>query len=145
MPRKLFATVHYGGKASSGSLAPCLMDKINLDRDEIRQLSFLQQEIHWEARGAEGSHCDTPSEKQLKMCCSRLAGACAVGSPTEQLAGCPTPGRMPEPVSPRIPFFPVALTQPLSRSCQWAKHSNFRCWGCCPFACIKKSILVTGT
>lgn len=36
-------------------------------------------------------HSGTPSEQQLKMCCSRPAGAYTVGSPTEQLAGCPTP------------------------------------------------------
>lgn len=36
-------------------------------------------------------HSDTPSEQQLKMCCPRPAGACTVASPTEQLAGCPTP------------------------------------------------------
>lgn len=90
MHRKSCAPVHCGARP----LAPWLLA---LWRKSTSIEMNLQAALISPAGSALGSqrsrrrHSDTPLEQQLKMCYSRPAGACTVGSPTEQLAGCPTP------------------------------------------------------
>lgn len=88
-PRKPLAAKHCGARP----LAPWLLPLRIKSTSTMMNLQAALVSSAGSALGSQRSrrHSDTPSEQQLKMCCSRPAGACTVGPPTEQLAGCPTP------------------------------------------------------
>lgn len=89
-PRKPCAAMHCGARP----LAPWLLALWGKSTSKEMNLQAALTSLAGSALGNQRSrrrHSDPPSEQQLKMCCSRPVGACTVASPTEQLAGCPTP------------------------------------------------------
>lgn len=138
LPRQLLSARHRGLRPSPAPLLLALWLKSPLTEMNSKAALISPAGSPLRTRGAEGGRCDIPLGAAVENVCLRPPGACTLGSPTEQLAECPTPEECQSQCLPESPAFQWPRHIPLSGCCQCVKHSGFLCQSAVPLPASRK-------